>query len=435
MTHFAIGIWLYQKTGLATTFTTMIFFTHIPRILLSPFAGALVDRWNRKFMMMVSDLATGLTTILIFLLIQGDSLEIWHIYLLAALSSAFESFQFPAYSSAITMMVEKKHFARTSAMLSLADQGALVLAPILAAALIGIIHLNGIVLIDIFTFLIAIGTLLVVPIPQPVQSETGKKAGRGLLREAGFGFRFMLETPGLLGIQANFLMINLMAGMSTMLRTPMVLARTGNNEFILGIVSSIMAAGGLIGGLFMSIWGGPKRRIQGVLGGILLVTLSRAILGLGREVIVWSLGGFLSMFFVALTNSTNQAFWQAKTPADIQGRVFAMRRLTGQLTFPISVLIAGPLSDRWFEPAMAVTGVLAPVFGGLVGTGPGAGMSLMILLTAVIGLFLPILSYTLPALRNLEDILPDIEEPAAEARAYAETARDETEKGKQTSPA
>src|SRR3990172_3797631 len=172
MTHFAIGIWLYQKTGLATTFTTMIFFSHIPRILLSPFAGALVDRWNRKLMMMISDLATGTTTVMIFLLIRGGSLEIWHVYLLTALSSAFESFQFPSYSSAITMMVDKKHFARTSAMLSLAEQGSFILAPILATALIGSIQLKGIILIDILTFIMAIGTLLIVPVPQPAPSKT-----------------------------------------------------------------------------------------------------------------------------------------------------------------------------------------------------------------------------------------------------------------------
>ena len=435
LTHFAIGIWLYQKTGLATTFTTMIFFTHIPRIILSPFAGVLVDRWNRKLMMMISDLATGLTTILIFLLIRGGSLEIWHIYLLAALSSAFESFQFPAYSSAITMMVEKKHFARTSAMLSLADEGSRVIAPILAAALIGSIQLGGIILIDILTFAVAIGTLLIVPITQPKQSETGKKAGRGLLKEAGYGFRFMLEHPSLLGIQVNFLMVNLMSGLSTVLRTPMVLARTGNNEIILGIVSSIMAGGGVVGGVVMSIWGGPKRRIHGILGGILLINLARAILGLGQEVIVWSIGGFFITFFISLTNSTNQALWQSKTPADVQGRIFATRRLTGQLTFPIAVLIAGPLSDKWFEPAMAVNGSLTPVLGGLVGTGPGAGMSLLILLSAVIGLILPVLSYTLPAIRNVEDIVPDIEVLAPNVPTQTESIRDDYGKQKRTSSA
>jgi len=407
LTRFAVGIWLFEQTGLATTFTTMIFFSTLPRVLFSPIAGALVDRWNRKFMMMASDLATGLLTIIIFALLRDDSLEIWHLYAIAALSSVFEAFQFPAYSSSITLMVEKKHYARTSAMLALADDGSRVLAPVLAAVLIGLVKLEGIILIDIVSFGVAVVTLLLIPIPQPAVSETGKKAGRGFWKEISYGFRFMLERPGLLGLQANFLMVNLMLGMSTVLRTPLVLSRTGNDEVALGIVASIMAAGGVVGGLVMSIWGGPKRRIHGVLGGIILIAAGRALLGLGQEVVVWSVGGFVVLFFIAVANASNQAIWQAKTPPDVQGRVFAARRFTGQLTFPIAVLISGPLSDRLFEPAMAVGGSLAPIFGGLVGTGPGAGISLLILLTAIVGVMFPIASYAFPALYHIENTLPD----------------------------
>ena len=414
---FAIGIWLYQRTGLATTITTMIFFSNIPRIVLSPFAGALVDRWNRKLTMMISDLASGLTTIIVLALMGSGSLQIWELYLLMALSSAFESFQFPAFSSSITLLVEKKHYARTSAMMSLAEEGSRVLAPILAAALLVTIKLEGIILIDIISFLVAIGTLLLVPIPQPKRSEAGLKARGGLLKEAGYGFRYIFSNPSLMGLQINFIMVNLLA-MSTVLRTPMILARTGNDEVTLGIVSSITAIGGVAGGLAMSIWGGPQRRIHGVFGGLILVNLGRAIMGLGQDVYVWSLTGFFVLFFIAVCNSSNQAIWQAKTPTDVQGRVFAARRVTGQLSFPLAALIAGPLSDRWFEPAMRAGGSLAPVFGELVGTGPGAGMSLLIFCAAIVGIMVPSLSYAIPAFRNVEDIVPDndiVSSPAPES--------------------
>lgn len=415
MSSFAIGIWLYQRTGLATTFTTLIFFSAIPRILLSPLAGAVVDRFSRKATMVVSDLAAGVITLIIFFLLQNSSLEIWHVYGLAALSSAFESFQFPAYSAAITVLVEKKHFARTSAMLALADDVSRVLAPLLAGALIGLIHLDGIVLIDLLSFAAAFVTLGVVPIPSPTQTEVGRKAGKGFWQEVSYGFRFIVAHRGLLGLQVNFFVVNLMLGLSTVLRTPMVLARTGNNELILGIVATVMAAGGVVGGLVMSLWGGPQRKIHGVLGGIILIAVGRAILGLGQEVIVWSLGGFVILFCIALANASNQAIWQAKTPPDVQGRVFAARRFTGQITFPIAVLIAGPLSDGWLEPAMAAGGSLAPMFGGLVGVGPGAGMSLLIFFTAVVGVLIPIVSYAVPALRNVERLLPDTEVVSAGA--------------------
>lgn len=425
---FAIGIWLYQQTGQATTITTYIFFSNIPRIVLSPFAGALVDRWDRKLTMMISDLASGLITIMILVLLWNGSLTIWLVYVLMAISSAFESFQFPAYSSAITLLVEKKHFARTSAMMSLAEEGSRVLAPILAAALIVTIELEGIILFDVVSFLVAIATLLLVPIPQPKASQTTTVKRGGFLKDVGYGFRYIFSHPSLLGLQLNFIMVNLLA-VSTVLRTPMILARTGNDEVTLGIVSSIAAIGGVAGGLAMSIWGGPRRRIHGVLGGLILVNLGRAGMGLGQDVYAWSITGFFVLFFIAVCNASNQAIWQSKTPIDVQGRVFAARRVTGQLSFPLSGLIAGPLSDRWLEPAMNDGGHLAPIFGGLVGTGPGAGMSLLIFLAAVIGILIPSLSYAVPAFRNVEDIVPDndvvstppgkLAEPAHEAGASA----------------
>jgi DHA3 family macrolide efflux protein-like MFS transporter len=124
-------------------------------------------------------------------------------------------------------------------------------------------------------------------------------------------------------------------------------------------------------------------------------------------------------------NSSNQAIWQAKTPVDVQGRVFAARRFTGQLSIPLGALIAGPLSDRVFEPAMTVNGNLAPIFGELVGTGPGAGMSLLILLAAIIGIIVPALSYAIPTFRNVEDIIPDNDVVSSHVSKSTEIVRDE----------
>lgn len=293
-------------------------------------------------------------------------------------------------------------------MLSLAEEGSRVLAPILAAALIVVVKLEGIILLDVISFMVAIRALLLVSIPQPKQTKIGKKAQGGIFREAGYGFRYFFANPSLLGLQFNFLMVNLLA-MSTVLRTPMILARTGNDEVALGIVASISAIGGVAGGLAMSIWGGPKRRILGVFGGLILANLGRAVMGLGRDVVVWSAAGFFILFFIAICNASNQAIWQSKTPVDVQGRVFAARRFTGQLSFPLAGLIAGPLSDRWFEPAMAVNGILTPLFGPLIGAGPGAGMSLLIFLSAMVGIMIPAISYAIPLFRNVEDIVPDIE--------------------------
>jgi hypothetical protein len=306
------------------------------------------------------------------------------------------------------MMVEKKHFSRTNAMLEMARNGSGVVAPLLAAALLAAVRIEGVILIDIITFTAALGTLLIVPIPQPAQSETGRQAGGGLLKEAAYGFRFIFGSPGLLGLQINFMLVNLMLGLSTAIRTPMILARTGNDEIVLGTVLSIAAAGSVAGSLIMSAWGGPKRKIHGVLIGLFLGSIGLAVQGLGREVIVWSVGGFLLFFFLPLANASLQSIWQSKTPPDVQGRVFAARRLIAQGSLPLAMLVAGPLSDRFAEPALAADGSLAPLFGGLVGTGPGAGMSLIVFFAGVVGITFPFLAgYGIPAVRNLEDIIPD----------------------------
>jgi MFS transporter, DHA3 family, macrolide efflux protein len=416
MTRFAISVWLYQQTGLATTFTTMVFFSNLPRVLLTPFAGVLVDRWNRKLTMMISDLAAGLTSIIIFFLMRADSLEVWHLYILVAFSGAFDSFQWPAYSSSITLMVDKKHYARTNAMLEMARNGSAVVAPLLAASFLAVIQIEGVILIDIVTFIAALGTLLLIPIPQPAQSETGRKASGGLLKETVYGFRFIFANRSLLGLQINFFLINLMLGFGAALRVPMILARTDNNEVLLGTVLSIMAVGSVLGSVIMSAWGGPKRQIHGVLIGLVLGSVGLAVQGLGKEIIVWSVGGFILLFFLPLANASLQSIWQSKTPPDVQGRVFAARRLIGQGSLPIAMLIAGPLSDRIVEPAMAGGGSLAPIFGQLVGTGPGAGMSLLIFFAGLVGVTLPILAgYALPAVRNLEDLVPDIEMATAKS--------------------
>jgi hypothetical protein len=143
---------------------------------------------------------------------------------------------------------------------------------------------------------------------------------------------------------------------------------------------------------------------------------------------VWSITGFFALFFIAICNSSNQAIWQAKTPPDVQGRVFAARRVTGQLSFPLAGLIAGPLSDRWLEPAMLAGGSLTPIFGGLVGIGPGTGMSLLIFFAAIIGIIIPSVSYAIPTFRNVEDIIPDIETSSTHQTNPKESLHKESKK-------
>ena len=425
MTGFALVIWAYAETGQATTLALAAFFRFGPTVLFSPTAGALVDRWNRKLTMMLSDLAAGISTIALLLLLLGSSLEVWQWYLAGAIAGVFEAFQFPAYSAAISTMLPKQHYGRAAGMLSLAQNASSIFAPIAAGALIGIFALPGnidraLVVImgaDIVTFTIAIGILLAVRIPQSPRTDLGTRARGNLLKESVFGFHYIAKRKSLLGLQLVFFFVNLFATLGFIVVAPMILARTSQDAVVLGIVESAAGLGGVIGSIAMSAWGGPKRRIHGVLAGMALVGVAGEVLtGLGRELVIWSAAAFLTSFLLPIINGSNQAIWQSKVAPDIQGKVFAVRRLIAQITVPVAFLIAGPLADFVFEPAMAAGGSLAGTFGFLVGVGPGAGMAFMLVVFGLMDALVGIGAYSMRTVRDVEAILPDFDAvPAAAA--------------------
>ena len=294
----------------------------------------------------------------------------------------------------------------------------------LAAVLIGVIGIGGIMLIDIVTFLVAIGALLLVFIPQPEMSEAGRQAQGSLWQDSIFGFKYIFHIPSLLGLQLSFFATNLIGTLAFTLTAPMILARTAQDQLVLGTVLSVAGVGGVLGGLLLSVWGGPKRKINGVLIGFTLESLlGTLVIGLSSGLVGWSIGVFFSGFMIPILNGSNQAIWQAKVQPDLQGRVFATRRLIAQITIPLAMLITGPLADRVFEPAMMPGGAWASIFGGLVGAGPGSGMSLIFVISGLLGALVGLVGYAIPAIRNVETILPDYDavslKPAVEGSAAA----------------
>jgi DHA3 family macrolide efflux protein-like MFS transporter len=380
MTGFGLTIWMYQQTKSATAMGLMQVAFITPFLLLSPIAGVMVDRHNRKLMMMFSDLAAGLSTVALLILFATGHMQFWFLYVASAINGIGNTFQWPAYSAAISTMVPKAQYGRANGMMSLIDAGPGVLAPLLAGALLPFIKITGIMLIDVITFMLAIGALLLVHVPQPERTLEGKAGQGSLLKEAAYGFKYIFQRPSLLGLQLVFFIGNLFSGMSFTLLAPMILARTGSNSLIFGSVQTAGAIGGVVGGVLMSAWGGFKRRVHGVLAGWAFSGIFVAMLGMGRGLPMWALSLALVILITPLINTSNQSIWQAKVAPDVQGRVFSARRLIAWFTNPISPIIAGTLADFVLEPAMRPQGSLAGIFGGLVGTGPGAGMGLLIVL-------------------------------------------------------
>ncbi|MFH2109687.1 MAG: MFS transporter [Candidatus Bathyarchaeota archaeon] len=406
MTNFALTIWAWEQTGQATALALMQLFFFAPQILMSPLAGALVDRWSRKRVMILSDIGAGLGTAAIFLLMSTDRLQLTYLYAVSAFMGAFQSFQFPAYSAAVTTMLEKEQYARASGMIALAQSASGIFGPAAAGALIGVIGKTGIIAFDILSILVAISALLAVPIPQPAATMAAKKPS--LLQDSLYGFRYIAARPSLLGLQLIFFIINFTGSLCFPLIAPMVLSKTGNDTVALGAVQSAFGAGGVVGGLLLSAWGGPKKRVNGVLLGMFgSYLLGFTLMGVGSGTLIWATAAFIILFFNPLINGSSQAIWQSKVPPEVQGRVFSARALIAQISAPIAMLITGPLTDGVLTPAMMPGGSLAPAFGWLVDTGPGAGPALLFLVMGVLGSILSLTGYIFPHIRNVEDIIPD----------------------------
>lgn len=419
MTGFALTIWMYQQTESATAMGLMQVFYITPFLVMSPIAGVMVDRYSRKLMMMVSDLAAVLGTIFLLVMFAFDKMEFWHLYLVSALTGIGNTFQWPAYSAAISTMIPKEQLGRANGMMSLMEAGPGVLAPILAGALLPFINLEGILLFDLVTFLIAIGGLLFVFIPPPRKTLEGQEAKGSVWKEAAFGFKYIFARPSLLGLQLVFFMGNLFSGIGFVVLAPMILARTDQNSVVFGTVQSTFALGSILGGLLMSAWGGFKRRAHGVLLGWILSGLGMAIMGIGRNIYWWIPAAIFVDLVQPLVNASNQAIWQSKVAPDLQGRVFSARRLIAWLTTPITPIIGGTLADLVLEPAMRAESGLISAFGWLAGTGPGAGMGLLMFACGLGAALVGVAGYLFPVIRDAESLLPDHDQLAPDETAQA----------------
>ncbi|MCP4692748.1 MAG: MFS transporter [Desulfobacterales bacterium] len=416
LTSFVLGMWVYQRTGSVTQFAFIALAAVLPRLALSPLAGALVDRWDRRRVMILADIGAALSTSAVAVLFYFNQLEVWHIYIAAATGSAFGSFQGPAWAASVSLLVPAKNLGRANGMVQFGMAASEILAPAMAGVLYITLHVWGIILIDFLTFLFAVTTLLVVRFPKPKTTTEGEAGKGSLLREAGYGWKYIKARPGLLGLLLFFAAANFLWGMVGALITPMILNFTTADK--LGVIISTAGCGLLAGSLIMSFWGGPKRRVNGVLNFEALSGFFFLLIGLRPSVLLIAIGAFGAHLTIAVINGSNQAIWQTKVAPDVQGRVFAIQQMISRSTAPLAYLLAGPLADRLFEPLLAPGAPLAETIGWIVGVGPGRGIGALFLLMGVVKILTALGGYLYPRVRLVEDELPDmITDKAAAAAA------------------
>ncbi|HTE16965.1 MAG TPA: MFS transporter [Armatimonadota bacterium] len=409
LTRFALGVWVYERTGSVSLFALILLFGILPGILVSPVAGTLVDRWNRRTVMLLADSGSALSVLVLFLLHVTGRLELWHIYAAVAVSSTMESFQAPAYTAAITQLIPRRHHTRASGMVNFAQAAGDILAPLLGGMLVVTIGIGGVMLVDAATFVFAVAMLAWVRFPDIPRAAAGA-ARAPFAQEVLYGWRYIAARGGLLGLLLVYASINLFAGMAYASMTPMILEFA--SPAALGMILGAGGAGMLAGSVVMMTWGGPKRRVRGILAFGVLLGFCVVLTGLRPSVALVAAAVFGMNFTLPFIGGCDVAIWLAKTPPDVQGRVFATRRMVALSSIPIAYLAAGPLAERVFKPLLVPGGPLAESLGPVWGVGPGRGLGVLFAAVGVAVMLLASLSWLLPRIRNVEEELADATLPA-----------------------
>lgn len=412
LTSFALGLWIYEQTDSVSMFALNMLAYTLPYLVISPLAGALADRWNRKWLMILGDMGAAVTTLGVILLAVNGQLHIGYIYTLTAISSMFGALQWPAYMAAIPMIVPKEQLGRASALsqagYALSEMaGPMLAGRLYAGGLFGIsaIGLGGILVIDFATFLFATLMLLLVPIshhrPEVSQDETA----RTIWEDIQSGWLYIKHHPSLLNLLVYFAIINFFGEFMYPLAQPLLFETTTPDKA--GTAMSIMGMGMMVGIGIMGIWGGPKRRVNGILIPGIVSGLVIAVAGLRPSIMLITVAGFGYYALQPIIEGSDRALWQTKVSGFMQGRVFAMQTMITSSIGPLALLVAGPLADHVFEPAMQDGGLLAGSVGAIIGVGPGRGLALFILILGLLSALVSVVAYMNPRIRYAEDRLQD----------------------------
>ncbi|MGK7894180.1 MAG: MFS transporter [Xenococcus sp. (in: cyanobacteria)] len=412
LTEFALGFWIleqtYRETGTITQFALTILLIYLPKVIVSPFAGVLIDRWNRRYAMIMSDVVTTLITIIVISLVSTNQLEVWHIYLAITVTSTFNAFQTPASTAAIAQVVPPQHFSRANGMVQVSSGVAKIVSPFIAGILMKFIGLEGVLTVDLGTFVVALFTLSIVRFPNVKRRRSSKKSATGIfLQDTISGWNYIVTRPGLLRLLSFVAISYFTTGMLEVILWPLLYKPDSTQQ--LGTILSIGGCGVLVGSLLMSIWGSTKYRVITIMGCVGLQGIVTLIAGLRISVIVLAAGVFLYLFSHPIIISSNQAIWQSKVPTHLQGRIFALIQSLERSLAIIAYLLAGPLVDTILNPLMAEGGLLhyylAPFIGGQISQ--DGGISLLLVLLGIFNLTLVAIAFKEPRLLNLETELPD----------------------------
>jgi MFS family permease len=400
LTRFALSVWVYEVSGSATRFTIVALCGSI-EFLVFPWAGLLVDRMDRRRVMLICD-AVALAAVLCaaFLFVSGSA-TLLGVALFNLVSSAASGVRVIAVPAAAATLVPSRELSRTAAITNLSWTLPSLVAPALGGVLLGALGVRGVLLMDAISFVLSMGILLRLSIPDPPRTS---KPTASFASAVLSGWTFLRARPGLLGLSWVIAVFNMFTQAAMVLITPLVLATFGPRE--LGTILTVGGMGAFLSSVGMSVWAGPKSRVLGVLLSMAVGGAFLAIAGARPSVAHYTVCAFCAFACIPISNACSQAIAQAKTPADLMGRVLAVRRTLFMILQPVAYLGAGPLADA-LEPAMRDGGALASSAGSVLGVGPGRGIALLFAIVGTMAVAVALLGLANGRIRRLEEQIPD----------------------------
>jgi len=400
----ALGIWLFNETGNATPLALVAFFQIVPQVVMSSFAGVLSDRWDRRYVMALSDFGQALGTGLLLVLFASGSFQVWHLYVVTFIQSVFGVFQGPAFTASITMLVPDDQRDRANAIQQMTNPAAGIVAPAIAGLVFAAVGVIGAIILDLITFAIAFGVVLAVHIPRPRKTDEGAALSGSIWREMWGGLQYLWQRKALFTVMLFIMLLNFIFSAAGVLQTPYLLARLGD-EALYGLAMSLFNGGMLFGGILVGIWGGTRPRIHTIMPAAIILGIFIMLYGMAQTIPLLMVISFLALIPNPFINSLFMSILQAKVAPDVQGRVFAVISQLAMLMMPISMLLAGPLADQVFEPLVG-TAAWTP-FAPFFGTEPGSGIGLMFGISGALSAIVSVVMYLTPRVRNMESTLPD----------------------------
>lgn len=381
ITAFALTLWLYEKTGSSLSTAALTICSYAPYVLMSIFAGALTDRFDKKKTMLVCDVLAVFCTIVVFGLHSTNRLLVWHLYVLNAISGLMNTVQQPASEVAMTIIIPEKYYQQTSGLRSLSKSLISILNPLIATALYSFVGLNGAIAVDIGSFVVAFAALqFFIEIPKR-QGE--RKESVLVLAKEGIGF--LKDNPMIMTLILFMAGVNLVASAFDATLPGYVLPNPKGGQAVLGIVTSCSGVAMIIGSLIVSVLPKPKDRVKVVyLTMLFSLGTENFLLAFAREPFIWCVGQIIGWILVPVMSANLDVILRSTIPVELQGRVYACRNTLQFFTIPIGLFLGGFMVDNVCEPLMFALGD-SSILKTLFGTGKGSGAAFMLFILGVSG--------------------------------------------------